>query len=55
MCYPRVGAKIYRQKRRLISEPFAKRQADAQGMSQHTSSQGGRLISIQGGIDGLME
>lgn len=55
MCYARVGANIYQQKRRLISEPFAKQQADAQVTSQHTSSQEGCFISIQDGIDRLME
>lgn len=55
MCYPRVSANIYWQKKWLISEPFAKQQANAQVTSQHTSLQGSSFISIQGGTDVLME
>ena len=43
MCCPTVGANIYQQKRRLISEPFAKQQTDAQVTSQHTPCKGAVL------------
>ena len=55
MCYAKVSANTYWQKRRLISEPFPKLQAEAPVTSQHTCLQGGRFISLQGGIDRLME
>lgn len=55
MCYPRVSSNIYWQKRRLISESFAKQHTNTQITFQHISLQGGCFISLQGGIDRFMK